>query len=139
LENSTDWQNHIIICGVNNLSVRITELALKAGLQVVVVDDEGERRTEQQIRRLGVQVIHEDSRSIEALEQAGIYTASALIANESTDLHNIEIMLIANQLVDNLRIVTNFFNDDDNIRKQMPKLLLLLLWMLVCLAPLSNF
>jgi Trk K+ transport system NAD-binding subunit len=113
------WQSHIIICGINNLSMRITELALKAGLEVVVVDDESDRRAEQQIRRLGVTVIHEDSRSIEALEQASIYTASAVIANESSDLHNLEIMLVANQLVEGIRVVTNFFNEDDSIRKQI--------------------
>lgn len=114
-------RDHVILCGLHNLGFRILEQLREAGLKVVVIDDDPDPRLSRQARRWGVTLIEDDSRIPETLIEAGIYQASAIIACEENDLHNLEIVLAANDMVKGIRAVASFFNQ--NIGEQLTQAL----------------
>jgi Trk K+ transport system NAD-binding subunit len=105
-----NWQDHIIICGLHELGFRILEQLQGMGVPLVVVDDDPDPRLVRRIKRLGIKLIKDDSRLPETLMDAGIYNASAIIACEENDLHNLETVLVANDLAFGIRAVASFFN-----------------------------
>ncbi len=115
--NPQNWYNHIILCGVNNLAYRISEQLLTVNIRVVVLDDEPEERLVRLLEKRGVLVLREDSRTTDALERAGIRKAAAVITVENDDLHNLETVLAANEIVPGIRTVASFFNQQ--IGKQL--------------------
>lgn len=104
------WRDHVIICGMHNLGFRVAEQLKAAGVRLVVLDDEPDKRLARRAKRMGITIIEEDSRAPESLIEAGIYGASAVIACEEKDLHNLETVMVANELVHGIRIVASFFN-----------------------------
>ena len=115
--NSENWQGHVILCGINNLGFRIWEQLAAAGMPVVVIDDDPENRLARQIHQAGYTILAEDSRLQDVLVRAGIGRAVALITVEEDDLHNLETVLAANEIVPGIRTVASFFNQE--IGKQL--------------------
>lgn len=109
-DDPANWQDHIIICGLHELGFRVLEQLQAVGVQLVVIDDEPDRRLLRRLKRMGIKFIKEDSRVADTLIEAGIYNASAIIACEENDLHNLETVLVANDLAFGIRAVASFFN-----------------------------
>ncbi len=103
-------RDHVIICGLHNLGMRIFDQLHAAGVPAVIVDDTPDPRFVRRVRRMGAIFIEDDSRLPETLLEAGIQHASAVIACEESDLHNLEIVMLANELVEGIRAVASFFN-----------------------------
>ncbi len=112
-----NWSGHIILCGVNNLALRIFEQLSVVNMRVVIMDDDPEVRLARLLAQQGALVLHEDSRLPEALIRAGIRQAAAIITVEGNDLHNLETVLAANEVVPGIRAVASFFNQQ--IGKQL--------------------
>ena len=109
-EDISGWHDHIIISGLHNLGFRIVEQLHATGVKVVVIDDQPDPRKLRLAQRMGIKILEEDSRNPQVLEEAGIYRATAIIASEENDLHNLETVLVANELVPGIRTVASFFN-----------------------------
>ncbi|WP_313954567.1 NAD-binding protein [Frankia sp. EI5c] len=101
---------HVIVCGLNDLGLSIVEQLDAAGLRVVVVDDHDSPVLRRRLERLGVALVPESARLPEALRQAGLDSALALVACHGTDLENLRICLVATDGAPRTRIVASIDN-----------------------------
>jgi Trk K+ transport system NAD-binding subunit len=91
------WRDHVIVCGLHDEGLRVTEQLHAAGIAVVMVDDAPDQRLVGDLEALGVPVLAADSRRATALEAAGLAGATALICAESDDLHTLATALAARE------------------------------------------
>jgi Trk K+ transport system NAD-binding subunit len=104
------WQAHIIVCGLQDVGLRVVEQLRIAGEQVVTVDDEPNAALLRVAQELGAVHLPMSGRRQSALNTAGIAGATALICAASSDLANLEIALLARRLRPDLRIVVQLGN-----------------------------
>ncbi len=109
---ATGIAGHVIVCGLSNLGLRITEQLYEAGVPCVVVDDGGESRAWSQLRRWSIPIIRESSSSSVSLTQARIDVAAAVIAAHDSDLNNLETALLIADLTEGrgVRLVVRLAN-----------------------------
>jgi Trk K+ transport system NAD-binding subunit len=110
LPDLSDWQGHLIICGLQNRGYRILQQLLDAHLKVVVVDNNPDKRFTELAEQAGVPVIQRDSRNEQTLLDAGLMRCIALIAVTANDLYNLETILTVQKLRPGLRVVASFKN-----------------------------
>jgi Trk K+ transport system NAD-binding subunit len=105
-------KGHVVVCGLGNLGFRVVEELIRMDERVVVV----ERRTDNHFiatcRRLGVAVVIGDATLPEALRQARVESARAVVAATSADLVNLEIALLVAEIAPAQRVVVRI---GDNI------------------------
>jgi Trk K+ transport system NAD-binding subunit len=106
-----DRQGHVIVCGLHDVGMRVVEQLCIAGERVVVLDDDPDPRLLHIVRDLGAEHVAESGRRAATLESAGIAAATALVCTAESDLHNLEIALLARRLVPDLRVVAQLGND----------------------------
>jgi Trk K+ transport system NAD-binding subunit len=105
------WRGHVIVCGIVPVTVRTVEQLLTAGAQVVVLEDEyAKERDLLALRRLHVPVVARGSRTSDALGDAGVAGAEAVICLESTDLRTLETALLVHGLAPDVRVVAQLDN-----------------------------
>lgn len=110
----TSWRTahgHVIVFGLRGLGVRIVEQLHLAGVEVVVVDSEGDRRLEAVLKGWGVRRIVTTPNLAETLGNAGLAGARALIAVADDDLQALEAALLANDARKDLRVVLRMTNE----------------------------
>ncbi len=105
------WRGHVIVCGIVPVTVRTVEQLLTAGAQVVVLEDEyAKERDLLALRRLHVPVVARGSRTSDALEDAGVAGAEAVVCLESTDLRTLETALLVHGVAPHVRVVAQLDN-----------------------------
>ncbi len=102
---------HVIVCGLQDVGLRIVEQLHAAGEDVVVVDDAADPRLLRISTELGVAHVSGSGQRRAALEAAGIEGATALICTSVSDLVNLEIALLARRLRPELRVVVQLGNE----------------------------
>ncbi|WP_375478944.1 NAD-binding protein [uncultured Jatrophihabitans sp.] len=107
----TEWRGHVVVCGLQDVGMRIVEQLRIAGERVVVVDDDAEPRLVRLADRLGAVHLAASGRRATELEAAGLAGAAALICIDDSDLVNLEIALLAQRLRADLRIVVQLGNE----------------------------
>ena len=105
-----DWHGHIVVCGLDDVGVRLVEQLRLSGEQVVVVDDAPEPRRLNFALELGAAHLAADARRPSTLESARVDTAAAIICAEPSDLENLEVALLAKRLQPSLRVVVQLGN-----------------------------
>ncbi|HMA36623.1 MAG TPA: NAD-binding protein [Chloroflexia bacterium] len=120
-------RDHVILCGLANLGVRIYSQLAAIGVPVVVVDRAPEPIWGGRVAADGGGLVAADARLPESLAAAGIATARALITTFDNDLTNLEVVLAAARLRPDLRVVMRFFNVDlaPSIQAALPQLTVL--------------
>lgn len=106
----TDHRGHVILCGLNALGLRILEVLRASEVEVVVVDEEPDRRLLPILERWQVPCIAESSRRSEVLSSAGVLGARAVIAIEGDDLRNLETALVVRSLRPEVRTIVQMAN-----------------------------
>jgi Trk K+ transport system NAD-binding subunit len=101
---------HVIVCGLNDVGLRIVEQLHGAGERVVVIDDGAHERLARIVNTLGVQLLRGDARRFAILSEAGIAEASAVISVEDHDLHNLELALLVREVAPHVRLVVQLTN-----------------------------
>jgi Trk K+ transport system NAD-binding subunit len=105
-------RDHVIICGLGNLGIRIYHQLDLMGVPLVVVDAHPEPQFVTRVRAGHDRLIVGDARQPEVLDRAGLATARALITTFDDDLVNLETVLDATRRRPDLRVVMRFFNID---------------------------
>lgn len=105
-----DLGAHFVVCGLNDVSIRIVEELRLGGERVVILDDAAEPALASVATELGAQHLPLNGRREYALRAAGIDTAAALICTAPTDLENLEIALLTRRLRADLRVVVQLGN-----------------------------
>ncbi|MGX7680948.1 potassium channel family protein [Jatrophihabitans sp. DSM 45814] len=109
-ELAADLAGHVIVCGLNDVGLRIVEQLHAAGERVLVIDDGTDARLKRIVAALGVELLPGDARRNSVLTEAGITTAAALICVADHDLDNLEVALLARERVPELRLVVQLTN-----------------------------
>ncbi len=100
----------ILVCGIGLIGFRVVELLHRLGERVIVVSEGGGDPWHRRARAAGIEMIEADVRDSAALEQAGISSATALLALGESDLVNIELALDARRAHGSLPIVVRLFD-----------------------------
>ncbi len=107
---SGHMSGHVVVCGLSNLGYRIAEQLHAAGVPVVVVTGRDVTALRRRLQRWGVPVLADSTHTGEALLQASVRNAVALIACHDTDLDNLETALVATEIAPEVRLVVRLAN-----------------------------
>lgn len=126
---STEWQqmiaetmeNHIIVCGLGNVGVRVVEHLKGLGEDVVAIENNKESRFSYEVSGYDVPVLVGDARDLSTLEKASVKMAKAIVAVTDNDLVNIEAALTAREVNANIRVVLRMF--DQRLARRMAKVM----------------
>ncbi len=111
LDTRRKWSGHVIVCGLQSVGVRTVEQLHLAGAEVVVIDDETvSQRQAQIVRDWTIPIVERSGNMADALFQAGVADAEAVIVIESTDLRTLETVLLVHDLRDDVRLVAHLDN-----------------------------
>jgi Trk K+ transport system NAD-binding subunit len=109
---ASTFSDHIIVCGLGRLGLRVTTRLLEAGYQAVVVEQEFGSRFVARALAMKVPVIAGDAREVAILRQAGVRRARGVIADVNGDQTNIEIALAARTTQPDIRLAVRAFSEE---------------------------
>lgn len=105
-------EDHVVVCGLGTLGVRIAQALRRLGQPVVAVDPEPREGFAATLRAAGVPLVIGDATQERVLAYANLGRARALIAATSRDHLNLEIALVARSIVPDVPVVLRFFDAD---------------------------
>jgi Trk K+ transport system NAD-binding subunit len=103
-------RNHIVLCGLGHVGMRILEQLRKLGEAVVIIEKEEQNRFLDEVRALDVPVLIGDVRFPSTLERANVKEARSIIAATNDDLVNLEVALNARTVRPDIRVVLRMFD-----------------------------
>lgn len=107
---STMNQHHVLV-GLGHLGFRVMQTLVQVGHEVVVIEQDPKAHLVDQAQRLGVPVIHDDGRRLEALEGAGTARARGILLCTQNDVLNLQIAFLAQRLNHDIEVVVRIFDD----------------------------
>ena len=105
-------RDHIIVCGLGRLQIRVTARLVAAGYAVVVLNRGEETSLLRRALAMRVPVVVGDATDPQALQQAGIMRARAVLAIIDGDLVDVEIALAVRSIRPDIRVILRAFNED---------------------------
>ena len=107
---ATTMENHVIVCGLGNVGVRVVQHLRQFSEDVVAIENNPEARFVSEVASYEVPVLYGDVRDSAMLEQASVRKAKAIIAVTDNDLANLEAALTARELNADIRVVIRMFD-----------------------------
>jgi Trk K+ transport system NAD-binding subunit len=98
-------RDHVVVCGLGRVSLKVVRWLLDLGEEVVVVERERDNPLLDEVRSWGAAVVIGDARRGEVLESAGLPAAESIVPCTSDDLTNLSIALEARRLVPGVKVV----------------------------------
>jgi Trk K+ transport system NAD-binding subunit len=96
----TRLADHVVVIGLGSIGVRVVELLVERGVQVVVVESDDANRYLAHARALGVPVVTGDATQSDTLRAVHLGRARGVAVLTSGDLTNIETGLAVRDLLD---------------------------------------
>jgi Trk K+ transport system NAD-binding subunit len=103
-------RDHVIVCGLQGVGLRIVEQLHLSGTPVLVVDDSADSRFAGVVADWGVPHLHRIAYMGDALVEAGLEHALAVVCAEVKEIHALETALRIRELRPDVRIVTQLAN-----------------------------
>jgi len=103
-------RDHVIVCGLQGVGLRIVEQFHLSGTAVIVVDDDAESRFARMLEDWGVPHIHRNAYLGDALLEAGLASAQAVVCVEVNEIHTLETALRIREIRPDVRIVVQLAN-----------------------------
>ena len=107
---ASTYRDHIVLCGLGHLGYRVLEQLMAIGLPVVVLEKHGNSRHLTHAKELGAAVLIRDMKEDQALIDAGIKHARAVIIATNDDMANLEVALDSRRLNPGIRVVMRLFD-----------------------------
>jgi Trk K+ transport system NAD-binding subunit len=111
-EDHRERTGHVVVAGLRGIGLRTIEQLARSGREVVVVDDDPDRRLVRTLADLGVSLVAGDPRSPAVLSSCGIAGARALVCLQVDELRTMETALVARDLRPDLRVVVAMTNPE---------------------------
>ncbi len=108
----SELQGHVVVCGLEELGLRVLEELDRLGEQVVVLAHEPEPRHVAVATQLGVAIVQGDAADPEALRACGIGRARAVVFTADGDIANIHGALAAVALDPGIHVVLRAFDEE---------------------------
>ena len=109
---ATTFSNHVIVCGLGRIGVRVVTRLIDSGYEVVVIERSFQSKFVASALSMHVPVIVGDASEALTLRQAGLARARAVIADINNDQLNIEIALAARTARPGIRVILRAFSED---------------------------
>ena len=107
---ASTYRDHIVLCGLGHLGFRVLEELIALGLPVVVLEKHRDSRHLTHARELGAAVLLRDMKEDQALIDAGIKHARAIVIATNDDMANLEVALDSRRLNPGIRVVMRLFD-----------------------------
>src|SRR3984957_5052654 len=105
-----EMREHVIVCGLQGVGLRIVEQLHLSGTPVLVVDDSADSRFARVVEDWGVPHLRRSAYLGEALLEAGLEHALAVVCAEVKEIHALETALRIREMRPDVRIVTQLAN-----------------------------
>ncbi len=105
-----ELRNHVIVCGLQGVAFRIVEQFHFSGTPVIVVDDEADASLGRMLADWGVPHLQKNAYRGDALVEAGLADAVAVVCAAVEEIHALETALRIRELRPDVRIVTQLAN-----------------------------
>lgn len=105
-------RDHVVLCGLGHLGGRILQQLLARGEAVVAIERDGEARFASSARAEGVPVLIRDMKNDDALVEAGVAHARAIIIATNDDIANLEVALDARRLNPRIQVLMRMFDQE---------------------------
>jgi hypothetical protein len=110
LVSASTYRNHIVLCGLGHLGYRILTQLLTAEQAVVALEKATDARFLADAKATGTPVLVRDMKEDQALIDAGVPHARAIIIATNDDMANLEVALDARRMNPGIRIIMRLFD-----------------------------
>lgn len=107
---ASTYQDHIVLCGLGHLGIRVLEQLVSSGVPVVAIEKDGEGRFVPAAKALKIPVLIGDMKEDQILLEAGIRYARGVICCTNDDMANLEVALDARRFNAGIRVVLRQFD-----------------------------
>jgi voltage-gated potassium channel len=107
---ASTYRDHVVVCGIGRLGVRVLEELASAGVPVVGIEKEEDGRFLPQARQLGAPILVGNMKDDAMLVSAGISHARAVVIATNDDMGNLEVALDSRRLNPDIRVVMGLFD-----------------------------
>jgi voltage-gated potassium channel len=107
---ASTYRDHVVLCGIGNLGSRILQQLLARGDRVVVLERQADSKFIPSARATGVPLLIRDMKEDQALIDAGVPFARAIIIATNDDMSNLEVALDARRMNPKIRILMRMFD-----------------------------
>ncbi len=105
------YREHIIVCGLGHLGIRVIEQLLAAGQSIVCLEQHRNARFVSRAQELKVPVVIRDMKEDQALIDCGIEHARAIVISTRDPIANIEVAMDAKRMNPSIRVVMRAFDE----------------------------
>lgn len=110
---ASTYRNHVIVLGAGHVGLRVIRALAAMGREIVVLDHDPDPGVVDVLEELKVPLISDDGRDARVLERAGLHNAESLIICTGNDHVNLEVVMQARYMHEDLRIVVRVWDDQD--------------------------
>jgi Trk K+ transport system NAD-binding subunit len=103
------YRDHVVLCGLGKLGMRVLEELVAAGVSVVVIEKDETDRFLPQAHAMNVPVLVRNMKEDQSLIDAGVEYAQAVIIATNDDMANIEVAIDSRRLNPKIRVVMRLF------------------------------
>jgi voltage-gated potassium channel len=103
-------RDHVVLCGLGHLGFRVLEQLMHGNVPVVVLERVADNPFVTQAKALKVPVLIRDMKEDQALVDAGIEKAAAIIICSNDDISNLEVAIDSRRMNPRIRIVMRLFD-----------------------------
>jgi voltage-gated potassium channel Kch len=107
---ASTYRDHVVLCGLGKLGIRVLEHLVASGIPVVVLERDPDNRFLERAKGLGAPVLMRDMKEDQSLIDAQIGHARAVIIATNDDMANLEVALDARRLNPKVRVVMRLFD-----------------------------
>jgi voltage-gated potassium channel len=107
---ASTYRDHVILCGLGHLGFRVLEQLRSAGVDVVCIEFDGSSRLVAQAKAMGVAVLVRDMTEDQALVDAGVLSARAIVVATGNDIANLEVALDSRRVNPKIRVLLRLFD-----------------------------
>lgn len=108
---ASTFQNHIIVCGLGKVGIRVVGWLRDLGEVVVVVESNQNEPRLREVSSWKIPVIFGDAAHDDVLDEANISTAASIVPCTNDDLANLRIATAARARCPGIRVVIRTFDD----------------------------
>ncbi len=109
---ASTYRDHVVLCGVGRLGFRVLEQLLEQRRDVVIIEKNPDARFLGAARATGVPVLVRDMTEDEALVEAGVSYASAIVIATNDDIANLSVATDARRMNPSIRICLRMYDQD---------------------------
>ncbi len=107
---ASTYRDHVVLCGVGRLGIRVLEQLVAAGVPVVALERQREGRYLARAKELDVPLMIRDMKEDQALIDAGVPHARTIIIATNDSMANLEVAIDAKQMNPKIRVVMRMFD-----------------------------